>query len=91
MAHPQVADGEGLQMWRVVAKILNKQWRTANNGLSSSGGWGLTNPHRKKSSACYLMLPRTSECTDFVERPKKREKSFLGDVRENIRREDIFN
>jgi hypothetical protein len=27
MARPQVADGgDGLQMWKVAANILNKQW-----------------------------------------------------------------
>jgi hypothetical protein len=32
----------------VAAKILNKQSRTADKGLSSSLGVGLTTPHRKK-------------------------------------------
>jgi hypothetical protein len=37
MARPQVADGgDGLQLWRVVANILNKQSRTADMGWSSS-------------------------------------------------------
>jgi hypothetical protein len=37
MARPQVADGgEGLQIWRVVANILNKQSRTADKGWPSS-------------------------------------------------------
>jgi hypothetical protein len=41
MARPQVADeGDGLQIWRVAANILNKQLRTADKGWSSSnGGW----------------------------------------------------
>jgi hypothetical protein len=42
MARPQVADGEdALQVCRVVANILNKQWRIADKGWSSSwgGGW----------------------------------------------------
>jgi hypothetical protein len=39
MAHPQVADGEdGLQIWRVVANILNEQSRTADKGWLSSLG-----------------------------------------------------
>jgi hypothetical protein len=39
MAHPQVADGgDGLQIWRVAANILNKQSRPANKGWSSSLG-----------------------------------------------------
>jgi hypothetical protein len=33
MPHPQVADGgDGLQVWRVAANILNKQSRTAGKG-----------------------------------------------------------
>jgi hypothetical protein len=50
MARPQVADrGDGLQIWRVAANILNKQSRTADSGWSSSlgVGRGLTIPHRK--------------------------------------------
>jgi hypothetical protein len=51
MTRPQVADGgEGLQIWRVAANILNKQSRTADKGWPSSlgVGRGLTTPHRKK-------------------------------------------
>jgi len=41
MTHPQVADGgDGLQVWRVAANILNKQWQIANKGWSSSFGVG---------------------------------------------------
>jgi hypothetical protein len=41
MARPQVADGgEGLQIWRVAANILNKQSRTADKGWPSSVGVG---------------------------------------------------
>jgi hypothetical protein len=41
MARPQVADGgDGLQIWRVAANILNKQSRTADKGWSSSLGFG---------------------------------------------------
>jgi hypothetical protein len=41
MACPQVADGgDGLQVWRVAANILNKQSQKADNGRSSSlRGW----------------------------------------------------
>jgi hypothetical protein len=52
MERPQVADGgDGLQIWRVVANILNKQSQTADKGWSSSWelGVGIT-PHRKKTS-----------------------------------------
>jgi hypothetical protein len=34
MARPQVADGDGLQVWRVAANILNKLSRTADKGWS---------------------------------------------------------
>jgi hypothetical protein len=38
---PRVADrGDGLQIWRVAANILNKQSRTADSGWSSSLGVG---------------------------------------------------
>jgi hypothetical protein len=60
MTRPQVADGgEGLQIWRVDASILNKQLRTADKGWSSSLGLGrgLTTPHRKKI-VCYEMSQR---------------------------------
>jgi hypothetical protein len=51
MARPQVADGgDGLQIWKVAAKMLNKQSRTADKGWSSSlgVGRGATTPHLKK-------------------------------------------
>jgi hypothetical protein len=50
MARPQIADGgDGLQIWRVAANILNKQSRTADRGWCSSlgVGRGLTTHHRK--------------------------------------------
>jgi hypothetical protein len=53
MARPQVADGgEGLQVWRVAANILNKQFRTADKGWSSSlvVGQGAKTPHRKEGN-----------------------------------------
>jgi hypothetical protein len=41
MARPRVADrGDGLQIWRVAANILNQQSRTADSGWSSSLGVG---------------------------------------------------
>jgi hypothetical protein len=44
MARPQVADGgNGLQIWRVAAIILNKQLRTADRGWSSRSGVGAKN------------------------------------------------
>jgi hypothetical protein len=41
MARPQVADGgDGLQIWRLAANILNKKSRTADKGWPSSFGVG---------------------------------------------------
>jgi hypothetical protein len=41
MARPQFADrGDGLQIWRVAANMLNKKSRTADSGWSSSLGVG---------------------------------------------------
>jgi hypothetical protein len=60
MARPRVADrGDGLQIWRVAANILNKQSRTADSGWSSSlvglGGGLTTLPHRTQ----YLLRNTT--------------------------------
>jgi hypothetical protein len=52
MARAQVADGgDGPQIWTVAADIMNKRWRTADRGWSSSLGVGrkANNPHRKTS------------------------------------------
>jgi hypothetical protein len=51
MEHTQVVDGgDGLQIWRVAANILNKQLRTAYMGRPSSlgVGQGLTTPTIKE-------------------------------------------
>jgi hypothetical protein len=41
MARPRDADGgDGLQMWRIAAKILNKQALTAEKGCSRCLGAG---------------------------------------------------
>jgi hypothetical protein len=50
-----VADrGDGLQIWRVAANILNKQSRTADSGWSSrlGVGQGPTIPPTVKLSVC---------------------------------------
>jgi hypothetical protein len=67
MACPQVADGgEGLQIWRVAADILNKQSRTADKGWPSSlgVGRGANNSHRNKRNM-YEMLQRASELDGY--------------------------
>jgi hypothetical protein len=59
MVHPQVVDGgDGLQIWRIAANILNKKSWTADKGWSS--GLGLITPHSKKL-ACYEMSQRMSD------------------------------
>jgi hypothetical protein len=53
MARAQVAEeGDGLQLWRVAADILNIQSRADDKGWSCSfgAGSGLTTPHHKKIS-----------------------------------------
>jgi hypothetical protein len=57
MACAQVADGgDGLQIWRVVAHILNKQFQPANRGWSSSLGVGVGDkqPPTIKPLICYI-------------------------------------
>jgi hypothetical protein len=52
MARPQIADGgDGLQIWRIVANILNRQSWTVDKGRSSSlgVGRGATTPRCKNS------------------------------------------
>jgi hypothetical protein len=55
MTRPQVADGgDGLQIWRVAANILNKQSRTANNWWSSNLGLGEgITPRRKRNEMLH--------------------------------------
>jgi hypothetical protein len=51
MERPRVADGgDGLQIWRVAASILNKQSRTADRGGPPAWRLGgrLKTHHRKK-------------------------------------------
>jgi hypothetical protein len=66
MAHSQIADGDGLQIWRVTANVLNKHLQTADEGWSFSLGLaeGLTTHHRKKS-ACYEVSHKASELDRF--------------------------
>jgi hypothetical protein len=56
MARSQVADGgDGLQIWRVAANVLNKQSRTADRGWSSSlgVGRGANNPPTVNPLICH--------------------------------------
>jgi hypothetical protein len=59
VARPRVADrGDGLQIWRVAANILNEQSRTADSGWSSSlgvGRWVTTLPRKTQ----YLLRTTT--------------------------------
>jgi hypothetical protein len=49
MARPQPADGEVLQIWRLVTNVLDKQSRIADVGLSCSfgDGRGANTPHHQ--------------------------------------------
>jgi hypothetical protein len=63
MARPQVADGgDGLQIWRVAANILNKKSRTADRGWSSDlgVGWAANN-----SLICYEPYDRALDQDGF--------------------------
>jgi hypothetical protein len=66
---PRAADGgDGLQMWRVAAKILNEQSRIAGKGWSSSlmVRRGQTSPHIKKT-AFFEMLRKVLDFTNPYE------------------------
>jgi hypothetical protein len=68
MEHPQVVDGEnGLQMWREVADILNKQSRTAGKGSFSGFGFerGADNSSPQKDS---MLRNVTQEAEKFLTR-----------------------
>jgi len=64
--HPWVADGgDGLQVWRVAASVLNKQSQTIARGVPSWGlGERLTASHCKKPSR-YEVLHRILELDSF--------------------------
>jgi hypothetical protein len=54
MAHPQVANRDSLQIWRVAANTLNKQSQTAEGGGPAAWrlGGGLTTPNVKIYICC---------------------------------------
>jgi hypothetical protein len=65
MARPWVADtGGGIQIWRVVANLWNKQSRTAEKGGPPAWGLGEEQITHRKKPACYEMLhgPGTGSC-----------------------------
>jgi hypothetical protein len=77
-ARPQVADeGDGLQIWRVTANILNKQSRTDERRWSSSLGLGvgLTTPHLK-NILCHEMLQRTSNVNGYFWKHVRKRKNY---------------
>jgi hypothetical protein len=67
MTRPQVADGgEGLQILRIAANILNKQSREVDKDWSSSMGVGrvANNPHRNSNvlrNASKRLVPGLSK------------------------------
>jgi hypothetical protein len=77
MARPHVADGgDGHQIWRVAASILNKRSRAANKGWSSSLRVGLSTLHSKNKfvTTCYKG-PGTWE--DSLDKRPKLEKTDM--------------
>jgi hypothetical protein len=66
--------GDGLQMWRVTANMLNKQSRTADRGWSSGfgvGQGGLTTSHCKKRITKRYTGPRFENRVQRIFRPKR--------------------
>jgi hypothetical protein len=66
MARPRVAvGGDGIEMWKMAANILNKRLWTAEKGWFSSAGLceGLT--HHRKEIACCKILHESSELDGF--------------------------
>jgi hypothetical protein len=69
MARPRVADrGDGLQIWRVVANMLNKHTRTADRGWSSSLGVGRgpNKPHLHKTKFATKRYTQPGTRTDSL-------------------------
>jgi hypothetical protein len=57
VSRPQVAEGDGLQIWSVAANILNKKSRTADKELSDALA--------AKKTSFYEMLPRSLNLEGF--------------------------
>jgi hypothetical protein len=88
---PRVADrGDGLQIWRVAANILNKQSRTVESGWSSSlgvGRWDNNQPFPVKLNICYEPLRTHNEelhnlysSPDIIRQVKSRRMRWAGHV-----------
>jgi hypothetical protein len=70
MVRDQVADGgDGLQIWRVAASILNKQSRTANKKWSSS--LGLTTHRTKKKKIAMKCHKAPQTWMDYLDKQPK--------------------
>jgi hypothetical protein len=73
-----VADGgDGLQIWRVVANMLNKEWQGAGGPSVWGLGKGLTTPYRKKGARCD-MLRRASKLAGSCEHGNEPSGSIKG-------------
>jgi hypothetical protein len=71
MARPQVADGgDGLQILRVAANILNKQSRTADKGLSSSLGVGRGANNSSPQKISLLRKITISQVSNSLKNPQ---------------------
>jgi hypothetical protein len=70
MVHPQLMDGgEGLQIWKISANILNKQLWTAERGDPPAWGLGveLRSPHHKKL-VCYELSQRALDLKNYLDK-----------------------
>jgi hypothetical protein len=70
-----VDGGDGLQIWRVAANILNKQSQTANKGWSCGLGGGPGD--NKNSATCYEMLHTILDLDGFTGRTYAMENGLL--------------
>jgi hypothetical protein len=62
MERPWVADGgDGLQIWRIAASVVNKQSWTSDKWWFSSLGVGRGAPHRKRSLLRRGILDQVSD------------------------------
>jgi hypothetical protein len=79
MAHPWVVNrGDGLQIWRVAANILNKQSWTVDSRWSSSSGVGraANNPPPYNSIFVTKHYTQPRYRMDYLARPKHRKKDL---------------